>query len=155
MGVDVVNEAIGAGVVPTSRLVSLQLRLDDLGQLFAKFNTYCVQVLNIWKLQEVHRVCKVMNSELWTGTYRPSHMYHSHVICNPRTTVFCWYAAIVDSIIVPPLVTTHLGINCWHPYRVYINCYYRLRQHCLLTLVLFTWFSTCLEVSSKPVQVLG
>lgn len=39
MGLDVVNEAIGAGVVPTSRLVSLQLRLDDLGQLFAKFNT--------------------------------------------------------------------------------------------------------------------
>ena len=39
MGVDVVNEAIGAGVMPMSRLVSLQLRLDDLGQLFAKFNT--------------------------------------------------------------------------------------------------------------------
>ena len=33
MGVDVVNEAIGAGVMPMSRLVSLQLRLDDLGQL--------------------------------------------------------------------------------------------------------------------------
>ena len=47
MGVDVVNEAIGAGVMPMSQPVSLQLRLDDLGQLFAKFNTYCVQVLNI------------------------------------------------------------------------------------------------------------
>ena len=41
VALDVVNEAIGAGVMPTSRLVSLQLRLDDLGKLFTKLNTVC------------------------------------------------------------------------------------------------------------------
>ena len=58
MALDVVNEAIGAGVMPTSRLVSLQLRLDDLGKLFTKLNTvWRHRIYESWEVQRDYINC--------------------------------------------------------------------------------------------------
>jgi len=51
VGLDIVDEAVGAGVVPTGQLISPQLRLNDLGQLLAKLNTgVCGIVFGVGKV---------------------------------------------------------------------------------------------------------
>jgi len=51
VGLDVVDEAVGAGVMPTGQLISPQLRLNNLGQLLAKLNTgVCGIVFGVGKV---------------------------------------------------------------------------------------------------------
>jgi len=51
VGLDVVDEAVGAGVVPMGQLISPQLRLNNLGQLLAKLNTgVCGIVFGVGKV---------------------------------------------------------------------------------------------------------
>jgi len=47
VGLDIVDEAVGARVVPTGQLITPQLRLNDLGQLLAKLNTPLVIGIDI------------------------------------------------------------------------------------------------------------